>query len=307
MAGIERGTMALRRYGGAGEGAAWSAVWRAYLEDRLDVAREASAALGAGEFGSGLDLSRMIEGEWLSRQGADTLAVADWLTLEFPGDESGLDPDDLSREVLAACDEVASDFRWEHGAPTWVTVLREEADAPWMPMRHGYCVDKAPFDKVCLPVALTDDPSELRAAVRHEYAHVMGLVRAGGEAPTWLDEAIAMVADGERDERSWRRLSGGAAPWLGPEDLDAAFQEDRESGPGRSAVALAYAQAHMIGEWVAERQGREGLGRVLDALGSPGLLRTVLGRLTGERPEARAFREALGLSLEEAFEGGRGV
>jgi hypothetical protein len=305
MGGQERGALALRRYGGAGEGAAWSAVWQAYLMDRLEVARAASLELGAGEFGSGLDLTRMIEGEWLSRQGSETMQVTDWLTLEFPDDESGLDPEDLARLVQEGCDQVAADFGWEHGAPTWVTVLRDEADAPWMPMRHGYCVDKVPFDKVCLPVYLTDDPEELLPAVRHEYAHVMAHVRSDGLAPTWLDEAVAMVADGERDERSWRRLAGGGAAWLAPDELDLAFLEDRESGAGRSAVALAYAQAHMVGEWVAARHRREALGRVLDALREPGLWRAVLGRLTGERPESRAFREVLGVSVEEAFAAAR--
>jgi hypothetical protein len=61
----------------------------------------------------------------------------------------------------------------------------------------------------------------------------------------------------------------------------------------------------MVGEWVAARHRREALGRVLDALREPGLWRAVLGRLTGERPESRAFREVLGVSVEEAFAAAR--
>ena len=40
---------------------------------------------------------------------------------------------------------------WDHSAPTMVSILAKECDAPWAVNPFGYCTDKYEFDKICLP------------------------------------------------------------------------------------------------------------------------------------------------------------
>jgi hypothetical protein len=215
------------RYGAAGESGAWKVVFDHYHWDRLKEAYEAAVELGAGHWGHGLVGYRMIEGEWITRERGVVERVNDWLQVEVILDElpgAGLPhrtvPETLVKQIVAPCDEVASAFGFAHGPQVMVSVLSAESDVPWMPGRHGFCIDKHPYDKIVVPNYSLNDPDDLRHVMAHEYAHVVALNLSEGRVPRWLDEAIAMVAGGGVDKRAWRLLESGHEEWLDAEELD---------------------------------------------------------------------------------------
>ncbi len=287
------------RYGRIDEAVAWDAAMRFYFEDRLDAALRAAEELAGAAMGAYLSQYRVIEAEQATRLVSRSWRAAEWLTVESPPNESVLDEPALAAEVLDACDDVAETFGWRHGPQTWVTFLTAEVDGPWLPTRHGYCIDKNRFTKICLPVALTGDREELAEAVRHEYAHVMTGHRTAGRCPRWLDEAVAMTA--ERADLSFRDFATGHAAWRGPRDLDAAFREDRESVEGSQVVRQAYRQAAALGATLVGRGGPAKLGALLDAFADNSFLTEVALRLTGQDYAGEALRQVYGLSTDGLF------
>lgn len=289
------------RYGPAGEAQAWGVAYQHYLWDRLEQAREAADALGAGEAGLGLFTYRMIEAEYLTRQSAEVTPITDWLELEaHPG--ASAQRRGLAKACVAACDDVARMFGYAHGPATRITILAEAAITPWTPGAHGFCVDKYPFEKICLPAELLHDPENLAGAIRHEYAHAMAINRSQGRCPLWLDEAIAMVADGAFDEEAWREFADGKAEFYNAEDLESAFHDDRDDPEGRDEVWYAYQQASILGEYLGETYGEQELGRLLDSIGSPGVFGEVMRRLRADDPAEPALRKVYGFGIAELFE-----
>lgn len=284
-------------------------MWRLALEnyywDRLDEAFEQASALGAGSEAYGLRTYRLIEAEHLTRQSSRVRAVNDWLSVETIDAELGAGWDEVAQESLLACDDVAKRLAWTHGPPVLLTILADEADAPWTPGRHGFCVDKHPYEKICLPCYLLDDPNEFRNAVRHEYAHVVSLNWAQGKCPRWLDEAIAMRMGGELDQRALSHFGREPADWLGWRDLDDAYLEDREAELGRRKVWLAYQESALIGRFLVAQGGESSLGDLLRRLGRSGLGEALATRILERPPGESAVRQVYGFGLAELFEAAR--
>jgi hypothetical protein len=326
------------RYGAAGESGAWKVAYEHYYWDRLSEAYSAVSELGAGSGGHGLVGFRMIEGEWITRERGVILPVNDWLTIEVipqevgsvslgsprpdplprrrePADgeasagsyqgETGL-PSTLVESVVGACDEVAARFGFEHGPPVLLSVLARESNVPWMPGRHGYCIDKHPYDKICVPSYALHDREDLEHVVQHEYAHVVSLNLSQGRCPLWLDEAVAMVAGGGIDRRAWRLLESGVAEWRDARDLDAAFRGDREDEGARQAVWLAYQQSAVIGHFLASLDGDAGLGRLLRGFSNNTLVQEILMRARGQSAADEALREVYGFGVRELFSEAKG-
>jgi hypothetical protein len=218
--------------------------------------------------------------------------VREGLTIEWlPGTQ---DPE-IEGDIEEACRHAASLLGVEaiEEFTTWVSFLPAHTDAPWRIGRAGYCVDKYPFDKVCLPERLLKDPFELREAMAHEFAHVIVLHLGRGRVPVWLNEAIAMHCGGRVDPRAVAALRTGVWPWRAPHALDAAFQSDH---PGE--IQAAYTQAALLGDYLAPK-GR--LGDLLRILGADNW--GVRWRsLLGADPVDLALR-TFGLGLEALFQG----
>ena len=279
----------------------WSLALDAYYWDRLDQAHELCATLGAGDAAYGIFVFRMIEAEWLTRQQAKAEQLDEWLTVEADPKEVKGDIGELHTRIRQGIAEVRRRIGWDESVPVWVTILADECNTPWTPGRHGFCVDKHPFDKICLPSNLTGNPLELVSAVRHEFAHVASLNLSRGRVPSWLDEAIAMQMGGELDPDAARFLVEDDA-WLGPRDLDEAFGEDREDEEGREIVWMAYQQCALIGRYLAEQKGEAFLGGLLRALAPGSVLAELKMRMLGQTPADRSLKRLAAVGEEELFE-----
>lgn len=266
------------RYGAAGESAAWRVVFENYYWDRLDEAHEGALALGAGTMGHGLVGYRMIEGEHMTRQSSETWQADDWLHIEAIANENPLGQERLTNDVRTACDAVARRFGYEHSSPTLVSVLAHDANVPWMPGRHGYCTDKYPYEKVCVPQRALNDYDELQHVIVHEYAHVINLNLSQGKCPLWLDEAVAMVAEGGVDRRAWSMMANGGAPWLEPHRHNAAFLKNREDPAGHQQVWFAYQQSAVIGHFLVSLKGESALSDLMRAFSNNSFFQDILAR-----------------------------
>lgn len=169
-----------------------------YHLDRLEAAYAEIRDWGIGEAGSLLPWYRVIEAELLTRKKGVQLPLRPWLRFEYVAAEVLDSRDMLAAKILDACDEVARHFEWSHGEETLISLLAKEADAPWATYPYGYCSHKEPYEKICLPSYLMEDPEEFTQAVVHEYAHVVSEALSDGQAPRWLEEAISVFLDAFR-------------------------------------------------------------------------------------------------------------
>jgi hypothetical protein len=289
------------RYGANGEYGAWKLVQEDYYWDRIDQAYEAARSLGAGPMGLGITTYRMIEAEWMTRRESEQVEVNDWLTIEWVASDAELPFEPIRDQILRSCKVVADEFDYEDTPKVLVTLLARAANAPWAPGRHGFCVDKYPYEKICIPSALTHDVADLDEVIRHEYAHVMTMNRSNGLVPIWLDEATAMVAGGGGHKPAYLSFASGEWPWRKPMELAQAFQENRESPIGRQVVWQAYQQSAAMGEYLEFLKGKDGLGRLLDGYTNNTLLCNLFIRLRGEEPSEEALNEVYDFGIEALF------
>lgn len=291
-------------YGAAGEHAAWQAVEEAFRRDDLEAAHELALGLGAGAAGAWLGLYRSIEAEALTRRRSVRKTLEPGLELEYLDDEVGGLAGRIGLWVREASREAARRLGFDALPPLLVTVLADEADAPWVPFRNGYCEPKTGFFKVCLPAYLVDDPRQFVSAVRHEVAHALCLDAAGGRMAAWLEEAVSMVIGDECDPRTPRRFATGRWRWLDPRRLEEAFAEDRETAEGREIVHRAYEQSGVLGTVLARRFGEAALGEVARRIGRTGFLKELAARLGGLGPEDPALRSVCGWGVRRLFREG---
>lgn len=288
------------RFGIVHPGLPWVDVMKAYYWDNLKVAMMLADENGLGVNGNYLPVYRMIEAEHLTRENSVLSDRGDWLLLEYQVDDDG-DSIEIGQQLEAlvrkGCDQVCSSFGWSHGPAVLFTMLHPVTNAPYVPGRSGFFIDKYPFDKICLPAALMANEEEFLAAVRHEYAHAMVLNRTIGRSPTWLHEAVAMMAqeNGAPPDRSpWT--------WRSALDLAAAFRADRESDSGSRVVSDAYRQSHQLGWYLYSLKGSKGIGDFLDGFADNTFGRELLMRVTNQSPEDEALHQIFGFGVKELFE-----
>lgn len=123
-------------------------------------------------------------------------------------------------------------------------------------------------------------PQRLPGLLAHELAHVMLDVAMGEAAtnlPRWLHEGIAKYAarDFEPGDREVIAHAAAAGKLLGIDDLEAAFQGDREQ------IALAYAQSYALVEYLAEIEPARGLRPLLEQIARGRETRLALGLAYG--------------------------
>lgn len=280
------------RYGSIGQNGEWKEAIEAYYWDRMPEAFAVAQALGAGYGGAALRWYRMIEGEALTREQAEVREQTPWLTIEaVPIDESD---DARYLTIQEACEGVARLLEWDFSMGVRATILLPEVDAPWHEARFGYCVDKYPYDKICLPQAAAMDPHSLARVAAHEFTHVVTLNLTGGRIPHWLDEGLAMLME-----------SAGPRPirhWLEPNALNAAFEADRREAVGLSRSGDAYSQAAVLVRHLLHVGGREKIAQLLRAFTNNGLWDEIKINLLGEPSVEEALHEVYGLGQRELFE-----
>lgn len=140
--------------------------------------------------------------------------------------------------------------------------------------------------------------SDLVGTVAHELSHiVVGRVTDGpfSRLPRWLDEGLAMYAE-------------GALPAGNRRALDQAIRNDSvislrsmTSYPGDAGlVDLFYGEAYSIVEFLAERDGPEAMRRLLVLIGEGRTIEEALVESHGLTPDEleRGWRESVGLPAE---------
>ncbi len=271
----------------------WEAAFEHYYHDRLTEAFEEVRDHGVGEGGDLLRWYRVIEAEAITRRKSRHVSITPWLSIEFVPHELMGYEDILGERTLDACDEVAIRLGWTHSLPTRLSILAEETDAPWATNPYGYCVSKEPFEKICLPNYLIDDPSEFRQAVAHEYAHVISTNIAGEYAPRWVEEAISVLVERRFDQETWSNFCEDKNTWVGPAELEATLINRCNDEAKKDEIWMAYQQAGWIGRYLANLQGDRRLGDFLREIAdeSPGsnLKRAFKGQ---DRTDAALKKEA---------------
>lgn len=280
----------------------WEAAFEHYYVDRVVDAYREIRDHGVGEAGELLRWYRVIEAEAITRKRSKFIDVAPWLKLEYvPEETMGLESE-LADRTLEACEEVAERLGWKHSVSTMLSVLAEETDAPWATNPYGYCVSKEPYEKICLPNYLVDDPSEFGQAVAHEYAHVISTNIANEYAPRWVEEAVSVLVERRFDTETWRRFCKDPGTWLNPVDLEAVLVDRSDDDGTKDEIWMAYQQAGWIGRYLSNAYGDRWLGEFLREIANESpranLLRSFLGQ---DRTEA-ALKRVFGQTKKSLFE-----
>lgn len=285
------------RLGYLGDTVDWKLITEFYYWDKVIEAYERSLEVGAIGGGATLGFYRLVEGEALTRQVSEITTVTPWLKLEAQAQvSSGLA--DLAQEV---CLEVAGRLGWNFEAQAMVSVLVPDADVPWHSARYGYCMDKYPYDKVCLPAVALEDEAHLRRVLAHEYAHVVTLNLTQNRAPHWVEEGISTLVEGPVAPGVRERFRRGESTWRDFRKVEAAFEAERRNGENREKIRDAYDQARLLMEYLYKAKGDAGLHMFLRAFTDNSVWDEMKIRL-GADPADEALRQVYGLDQAELFE-----
>ena len=110
-----------------------------------------------------------------------------------------------------------------------------------------------------------EDLASRRRAVRHELSHLVVHRRVDtslGDLPRWLDEGLAMYAEGELGDEFRRALEGAIREGrlFSLRSLCSSFPADPE------LACLCYAQSYSLVEFILEEYGQEKMGELLEVL-----------------------------------------
>ena len=278
---------------------AWREVIQAYNLDRLEAAYEMTLSFGMGADGSRGIYFRRIEAEYLTRKASVQEKINDWLTVEYIPDQVS-NPAALFHGIVEAWNEIAQRLSWTHGPPVMVSVIAEEVDAPWMPGRYGYFIHKLPYDKICIPNYLSHDPARLHSVVIHEYTHEIVQDLTRGKAPTWLNEMVAVTAQGGPSNEIVAKFASGQLGWLEPARLQRQFIREYD-GQGQWDRYNAYQQSACIGKYLVDLKGEPAMGEMLRAFSDNSFLKELAMRAMNSSPSEEALKQVYGLGEKELF------
>jgi hypothetical protein len=283
------------------ESAFWEAALEHYHWDRMDQAFARIQQRGIGDAGVYHRWYRVIEAEAISRKYSRQQPITDWLSFEFVPDELDGMTEELTRRTLDACDEVAERLGWDHGVETHVAVLSEAADGPWAANPYGYCVEKEPYFKICLPSYLVEDLEEFSQAVAHEYAHVISTNLSDGHAPRWLEEAVSVLAERSLSPEAWEVFARDEQAWLDPDELELRLESRGDEESNGDEVWMAYQQCGWIGRYIASFSGEKRLGDLLREHTNESLFRNLRLAFQGKGRVDGAIEKVLGMSTPALF------
>ena len=272
-----------------------------YYEDKVTGAYDV-ASTQAGAFGGSMlrDYAR-LEGEALTRKLGQRAKLAPWLEFEWVDAELP-HHEAVGQVVLHAVSETNRRLQWDASESVLVSVLTTEADTREY---GGYCVDKVPYDKICLPRSACSHPERLAHVVAHEAAHVVVLNTAQKVAPQWLDEGIACLMEGRDAATASARLTSHDA-WRAAFQMGGAFEVDRRDPTETPGVTAAYDEATVLASYLHSLKGDEGLVELLKGMAPKFNLGFVFKRLARMDPVDMALRQVYGFGQRELFAKVRG-
>ena len=277
----------------------WRLVRQLYYEDKVVEAQYEAEQLG-GLSSLGQDNNHLFaeaEARELGRQ----LKLRPWLTLEAIESEVGHHLPQIADIVATECEALSHQFGWDNRESTLVSLLSQDVEAPWMPGRWGYFVDKVPYDKVCLPHHLVSDFAEMRRTIRHEFMHGITLNLSQRRASRWVEEGFSTYAEKRLDTRTWQGFKNGSAQWLDPNELNQMLATDNRKSELHRAISTSYSQSNMIVRYLADRFGEPMLGEFLKELGTSSLLETLNEGLFSRSPIDSALHKAYHMSERGVF------
>ena len=286
-----------RRFDIRGDHIDWQIALAHYDAERLEDAYETALDIGMGAIGHYLTWFRTIEAEYLTSKQSSTKQIQSFLELECVPDEVNDQEHWVATVALEALREVGGRFHYGHDSKTRITVLADETDAPWLYGRYGYCIAKAGFYKICVPRHLIGNRSEMLKTLKHEYAHVVVGTLSHNRAPRWIEEAVAMLAEGGVDKERARPFSTGRIEWRSPLELESDLRDLDDTNEKYEA----YLQSGLIGMFLSRHFGDESIAKMLRGFSAPSYWRELWSRLLGRYSDQSAVERTYKMSLEELF------
>ncbi|MES1228193.1 MAG: hypothetical protein ABUL72_05940 [Armatimonadota bacterium] len=281
------------------DGVMWQLVRRLYYEDKVEEALFEASKLG-GHDGSGRD-NNYLYAEAETRREGTPLKLRPWLTLEVIESEISEHLQPIGEILGSECEALSRQFRWDNSEATWVTILPKGVEAPWMPGRWGYFIDKVPYDKICLPYHLVLDLPELRRTIRHEFMHDITLNLSQGRASLWVEEAFSTYAEDRFVPGHWVGFQKGALDWLNPNELNTMLSNDHRQPHLHASISTAYSQANFIARYLDAKFSSLTFGDFLTTLGHKTLLETVGEGLFSRSPVDTALHKVYHRSEGQVF------
>ncbi len=270
-----------------------------YYDDNLDAAWEHGLERGLSR--TDVKFYRLLEAEYLTRKQATIVALNDKLSLEYDPHERGFDPHRIPGLIREECDGLTRRFQWPYEAPVRVTILIEAVDAPWHYHRAGYCIDKYPFEKICIPASALLDEPELRYLIRHEFMHAVTLNLCNGHEPVWLTEGVSVFVEGQGTTSYWRRFQAGQSEWRSPMYLNGGIKANRW-GDSVDPIREGYEQASIVVSYLHHLGGDQKLITLMKDIGDESFGRNFKRTLLGQNRTDAALRDVYGLTEEKAFQ-----
>jgi len=269
-----------------------------YYDDNLDAAWERGLERGL----SRLDVKfyRLLEAEYLTRKESHVVPLNDKLSLEYDPHEHGLHALATQELIRQECDALTKRFRWLYLSPVRVTILIAAVDAPWHYHRAGYCIDKYPFEKICIPASALADEAELRHLIRHEFMHAVTMNICNGHEPVWLTEGLSMFVEGQGPTVYWQRFRDGHSEWRSPMFLSGGIKANRW-GNSVEAIREGYEQASVVVAYLHSAGGDDKLIAMMNDIGDESVGRNIKRTLLGQSRTDAALRDVYGLSEAKAF------
>lgn len=286
-----------RRFDIRGDHIDWQIALAHYDAERLEEAYETALDIGMGSVGHYLTWFRTIEAEFLTSRRSSTKQIQPFFELEAVSDEIEDQEQSIASIALTAFQEVGARFRYGHDSKVRLTVLAEETDAPWLYGRFGYCIAKAGFYKICVPRHLIGNRLELSKTLMHEYAHVVVGTLSQNRASRWIEEAVAMLAEGGIEKEKSRPFATGRIGWRTPDELEADLRELDETRDKYEA----YIQAGLVGSYISKHFGDESISKMLRGFYAPSYWQELLARLRGQFSDQSAVERTFKMSVQELF------
>lgn len=282
------------RYGATGEFSHWREIIGAYIDDHVVAAYQQANTLGAIGGGQSLLWYRMIEGEALTRSRSKIEKVTPWLQVETI-EEEVTDGDHVREVIQSTCESISTQLRLKRHTPVMVSVLAAEANAPWHAARYGYFEPKTHYDKICIPFASTQNEEDLTAVVRHEFGHHVVTNLAGGWAPHWVQEGVAMLCEGRSD-------SAPISVFHSEPELNEAFTRERRNGENGQTIWAAYQQSASLIRHLHENGGDPKLHWFLRTFQTRPFWIELIDAALNRSPTTYPLKRVYRMKLRELFE-----
>lgn len=276
----------------------WRSVFGLLLKDDVAGAHELAMQLGIGQSASGEGILRMIEAEWDVRVRGTVLSADRSRSVEFLPEEAP-----HIEGIVYKLGELETEFRnrfyWHDEVPLRITLLSENVDAPWATARYGYCAQREPYYKICIPYHAVADEQRFSDVFVHEFAHVCSLSTSAGRIPNWLGEGFSVHASGEHSESSRSRLIRERNSWLDRQELELRFGPAVELDS--SAKWLAYQQAGWITRYLTTLQPERKLLELFRRFGDESFWLNVKFLVPATDRTAEAVHHVYGKNVDEIF------